>query len=158
MQKRIEAIQHLLLTYVPQESHKEILDILKNLLTNSDCYDQENFWSLFYQASEGIVERHVLYQNVKENDKDVLVVLRYKNAAVNFHYHQGDEIILVLDGYQETFHHKKYETIQPELFHKIKNDHLRYDFDDGIIVNKIGTRHSVRSDYCIGSNFLPNLT
>jgi hypothetical protein len=146
-----------LLHKIPTSEHYRIIEIIRNLMNDNKFYDNQDFWQSFNQASQGKVDRAVLYSDISDKSKNVLVILKYDNAVVNYHYHVGEEIILVLDGYQETFNHKKYEIIQPELFHKIKNDHLRYDFDDGIIVNKIGTGHSVRSDYCIALIFYQTL-
>jgi hypothetical protein len=146
IKKIIELIAH---ADIPTETHAQIIEIIKNLLRSDKHYDNQNFWQLFSQASEGVVERHVLYHDPQDQKKNVLVVLKYTDAVVNYHYHDGEEIILVLDGYQESFNHKKYDVIQPELAAKIKNDLFRYDFNDGIITNKAGTGHGVKSKHCL---------
>ena len=142
---------------IPAESRDKIIAIIQNLVANNKYYDGQNFWQLFNQASQGQVERHVLCHDSQDAKKNVLVVLKYTDAVVNYHYHDGEEIILVLDGYQESFNHKKYDVIQPELFAKIKDDVFYYDFNDGIIVNKVGTGHGVRSTNCLVLIFGNNL-
>jgi hypothetical protein len=149
MTKIKKAIELISSAEIPSEAHNQIIEIIKNLLKSDKYYDDQNFWQLFNQASQGEVRRHVLYHDPKDQKKNVLVVLKYTDAVVNYHYHDGEEIILVLDGYQESFDHKKYDVIQPELAAKIKNDLFHYDFSDGIITNKAGTGHGVKSKHCL---------
>lgn len=135
---------------VAQSSQDAVIEKVTNLINNPNYYDNdENFWVLFNRAIQGTVKRGILYKGDQGQDENILVILKYENAVVDSHYHQGEERILVLNGYQESFDHKNYQTIQPDLFAKINDDILRYDFNDGVVVNKVGTSHGVRSDDCL---------
>ncbi|MFT5318270.1 MAG: hypothetical protein ACI8RA_001533 [Chlamydiales bacterium] len=147
--KQMKDIEELLSYSVPQSEYFRILNSLVEILNNYENISEDDSWVSFNKCKTGTVYRNILYHCPGKDNEDVLVVLKYDHAEVDFHYHSGEEHILVLEGYQETLNHEKYDELQPELFSKIKDDRFNYTRDDGIVVNNVGTGHSVKSDHCL---------
>ena len=117
----------------------------------------DSFWNNFNGATKGTVYRNILYKDPINDNENVLVALKYQLAEVDFYYHVGNEWVLVLDGYQETFNHQKYDSIQPDFFRRIKNDIFKYILKEGGLLTKPGTGHCVRSNDCLAVVFYEKL-
>jgi len=150
-----ETIKSLLARGVPDTEHDRIIATILALEETPSIDNNRVEWQPFNRATKGTVLRDILYQDQAHPNKNVLVVLKYSHAEVDFHVHAGNEWVLVLEGYQETYDHQHYPVFQKEM--KIENDLFRYTIDDGVILNKPGTGHRVRSEACIALVFYEEL-